>query len=377
MRQAKTRESMGQLSQLKTKIKEIFQHPDFILWGAMMLCVILLLMVFALIGVAISTKMQALFGDMLDTYNKRETLTLIGWGIGGIFTAMCTAFAIYHHAVAQAKNVEAKVESNRLTEKEHVTDRFDSATENLGRERPEARILSFYQLYYLAKDSQDDDVRRNIFDTLCAHLRAISNDQSHAKRSNEDFPTEECQTLLNVLFKPEDNSVFNKFHANLHNVWLVHANLFNANLVRAEFFGANLKAAFLENANASGALFPHANLENANLVNANFRHANFIGTNFKNANLMDADFTGANLMGANFTGARIQNANFSNAELIGAHFTGANLKFVSNIEGANFIWARKDNRNISREDLPTEKGKYIADWTNDEFWAEVEKNKKS
>ena len=327
------------------------------------LVIVLFVMIGSLLVVVFATEKGGVFAWILGTESKKETLEYIAYGI----VAMLVLIGMIHL-------IKAKEKHNMLIEKGHVEDRFKSAIENLGRSDKSVKIAAFYQFYYLAKDFRDSDFRRNIFDILCAHLRNMTRDKSYKK---EEYPTEECQTLLDILFRPEDKSVFDEFHANLRNVWLVHANLFCANLVGAEFFGANLKAAFLENANASGAFFPHANLENANLVNANFTHANFIGTNFNNANLMDADFTGANLMSANFTGTRIQNANFSNAELIGAHFTGANLKFVGNIEGANFLWAKIGDRDISSEDLPTNKGQYIAPWATDEFWAEVEKNEES
>ena len=82
-------------------------------------------------------------------------------------------------------------------------------------------------------------------------------------------------------------------------------------------------------------------------------------------------------MGADLTDAHVENANFTDVSFIAAHLKNVDWSRVHSIEGANFLWATIGDKNISREDLPTNKGQYFAAWTTGEFWAEVEKNKKS
>ena len=62
---------------------------------------------------------------------------------------------------------------------------------------------------------------------------------------------------------------------------------------------------------------------------------------------------------------------------MGVQLKDAKLQNVRSIEKADFSWAKMGDRVISPEDLPTNKGKYIAPWATPEFWAEVEKNEKS
>ena len=465
-------------------------HSLYFVIGALMLC--LLIVGFEICG---SKEITWFFGTGGEKDSKKETVKFIAFGIGGVLAVMGAvaanrrAIAQIKNAEAQVKNAEAQVENNELTEKGHIDERFKSATENLSNERPDVRISAFYQFYYLAKDSQNDNLRRNIFDILCAHLRNMTNNKFYMESNGTEKPTTECQILLSILFKSKD-AVFDNLSANLQEVYLigadlvganlsdanldhanlagadvynanlkhtslVHANLMNARMYETNFTGANLEGANLtktkladtnftsanlmyaemegasfvaadlshanlsstkclganlSNTNLSNANLRSANLQHAHLACANFSHANLANarlpdTNLSEANLVDADFSGAQLsgerhlkenpeapdergsyiiLGANFTDADLSRANFSDAKFLGLDFVSpypkdeipslihAKLENVRCIEGTNFQGAK-----IKREQLPTDKGKYIADWTNDEFWAEVEKNKKS
>ena len=453
---------LGWINASKNKIKAFFQDPDFVFWGRMVLWLMLVSMFIVFIGVMAFECVYKTVGGWLGTggeikEGKTKTLQFIGLGMGGILAAI-GAVAINRRASAQEKNVETQIENNKLIEKGHTHERFKSATENLGSRDVGTRIASFYLFYYLAKDSEDDNVKRNTFDILCVHLRTMPVDQSHAKTNNGDiFPTEEYQTLLNVLFKSEDESVFGKFHANLQNVNLTHINLKHANLVNvdfcdailegANFTGANLvnsrfvraKTAYahfidanLERANLDNAILTHAKLIGANLketsfVNANLKHANLVaanltsatitqakmekasldqayiknadltaavldsaslvaaqledanlaGTGFDHANLTNANLTNANLdhtyfANADFTNVNLTNAkfmitDFTNTKLRNVNFANANLLHTNfyaaeSIEGADFRGAKIGDKPITKDDIPTDKGEYYADW---------------
>ena len=458
-------------------------HSLYFVIGALMLC--LLIVGFEICG---SKEITWFFGTGGEKDSKKETVKFIAFGIGGVLAVM-GAVAANRRAIAQIKNAEAQVENNKLTQKGHIDERFKSATENLSNERAEVRISAFNQFYYLAKDSQDDNLRRNVFDILCAHLRNMTNDKSYMEEDGAEKPTTECQILLSILFKSKD-AVFDNLSANLQEVYLmgadlvganlsdanldhanlagadvynanlkhanlVHANLMNARMYETNFTGANLEganltktkladtnftsahlmyaemkgasfvAADLSHANLSSTKCLGANLSNTNLSNANLRgadlqhahlacanlsHANLVNarlpdTNLSEANLVDADFSSAQLSGerhlkenpeapdergsyiipgADFRDADLSRANFSDAKFLGLDFVSpyprdeipslihAKLENVRCIEGTNFQGAK-----IKREQLPTNKGKYIAAWTTDEFWAEVEKNEES
>ena len=410
----------------------------FMLQITMILCATGLLMVIAFIGVIINDTMYEFLRDMLNFENKREILTLIGWIGGGTFTSMCTTYVIYQRAIAQEKNIETQVEKNRLIEKRHIDERFNSATENLGSENTGTRIAALHQFYYLAEDSKDDNLKENILNILCSHLRNITNADPNHKEENTDSPSEECNILLDILFKPSDKSVFGEFKARLWKVNLKGANLSGMNLTGVKISGSDFTGATFSNANLSGieildtdltrADFVHTKLEGAKFLNvdiadavfalacltkasfsganaagASFDRANMTGakfsfsnlsrTNFMDANLTDVEFVKGHLNETIFRCANLTNANFTYAFFDRVIFIGANLEHacfrevymldkepgpctsfneVSNIEGADFRGAE-----IDKDQLPIDKGRYIADWTYGKFWDDVEKDLKS
>ena len=326
------------------------------------------------------------FKTILGTHDKKETIEFIAFGMGGIIAAIV--------AVAVSRRAEAQEQNNMLIEKGHVDERFKSAIQNLGHNKASVRIASFYQFYYLAKD-QPDNLRKSVFDILCSYLRAMPHGQSHLK--DKKYPTEEYQTLLNILFKPDDKYVFAKFEADLRNSYLVRtdlsdanlsnaklyqANLFRANLSKADLSNANLVHANLSNAdftstNISGAHLSHANLSGANLLGANLSraslsyancsNADFPIANLSNTRLMQTDFSEANLSGTNLSNANFWGANLSYADLMNANLSNTKLldtklKDVCNIDGADFRGAKIGDKPITKDDIPSDIGKYYADW---------------
>ena len=376
-----------------------FQRSDFASKGSVILWIILILMSFAFVGVMASDEITRMVSNWLgifpsgDRPPRHETLKFIGVMMSGVLAAIAAigAIAVNRRTEAQtepakaqlkavetqAQTTETQVKNNQLIEKGHINEQLKSTIENLGHSDASVRIASFYQFFRLAKEGERD-IRHNIFEILCSRLRSMPRDISHlTEEDKQERPTTECQTLLDILFQPESEPVFGEFHANLRKAFLVYAGLTDANLVGAELSGADLMAAFLQRTNASHASFSHANLAKANFANANLIDTKFIEANLEEAHLAGANFTNANLMGANLAYAHIENADFTNAEFVGAHLTDTNLPFVHSIEGANFLWARIRDRDISPEDLPTNKGKYLAAWADDEFWKQIEKNRKN
>ena len=300
--------------------------------------------------------------SILGTKTKKEALESIALGMGGV-VATIVAAAVNRRATA--------------LEKSNDNEQFRSAMENLGHKDASVRIAAVYLFNNLAKEARKD-VRRNIFEILCSRLRSMPRDISHLmEEDKQERPKAECQTLLDILFQPESEPIFGEFHADLRKAFLVYADLTDTNLVGAKFFGADLNSAFFENANASNAFFSHADLVKANFKGANLTNTEFIEAYLEAANLYCANFTNANLRGADLTDARVENADFTNAYFIDANLKNTKFQFVHSIEKACFHFAKIGDRDILPEDLPTNKGQYFATWTTPEFWAEVEKNKKS
>ena len=294
---------------------------------------------------------------LLEINNKAEVLRLIGWGMSGVLAAIV--------AVGLNRRAAAMDKQNDLTEKGHIDERFKVAVQGLAGEQPSVRIAAFYQFYYLAKDNPDMGFRSSIFDILCAHLRQITSDADYRENAGNKKPTEECQSLLDVLFKKSRN-VFSGMDADMKNAYLVGANLSNTELQRADFRDANVSAANFERADVAAANFERANVSAANFGEANapdafFRHANVSAAKFGSANVSAAFFGNANVSAANFGGANVSAAFFGGANVSEAKFWSANVSatdfIMANVSEANF-----ENANVSKADFEK------ADMSAAKFW---------
>ena len=344
------------MKQTEVQIKKDSKPPDFALWGIGVLWVMLVFMFIVFVGVMFSECMSTTFGgwfgikEVESETPKHETLKFIGYIIGGLLAAI-GGIAINRRASAQVKN-------NELVRKGNDDVRFQNVITGLGNEKAAVRIATFYRFYYLAeKEEQKKKFRKDVFEILCSCLRSISNDTSNAiKNKPEDeeriFRTEriERQALCDVLFR-------GKFKGNENK---------SQDLVSPEIT-ADLK---------------WADLTRLNLPNADFSGADLSGARLSGANLWYTDLSNTKLVRANFSDAIFDQTDFSDANLSFAIFSGAiplktQLEKIHSIKKADFTGAKVGNRAISHEDLPTNKGRYIAPWANDEFWEQIEKDEKN
>ena len=339
--------------------KDPLIHSLYLFVGVLGLCLFI---------VVFLTGKGGIFAWLLNTSNKNETIQFIALGMGGVLAAI--------GAVAFSHRANAQIEHNKLIETGHIDERFKSAIENLGHGEASVRIASFYQFYYLAKD-QPDNFRKSIFDILCSYLRAMPRDRSHITKEGKEYPAEECQTLLNILFK-SDKYMFSKFQADISKSYLADTDLSDAKLLNANLSGANFSNVTFWRANLSNADLSHANLSNAMLVGANCSDAELSCTNLSGALFINSNLSGANLFRANLSmgslasaylsGADLTDANLSDTNLARADFqktklTGVNLMAVSiSIEHADFRGAKIGDKPITKDDLPVDKGEYYADW---------------
>ena len=199
------------------------------------------------------------FAWLLDANSKNETIKFIGWGLGGALAAIGT--------VALNRRATAMADHNKLIEKGHIDERFKAAVQSLGSEQPSVRIAAFYQFYHLAKGNPDKDFISNVFNILCAHLRQITSKEEYRNGEGREKPTEECQSLLDVLFKNQE--IFSGMHehsgmcAQLGGVYLVGADFSCANIQFAILMDANLQNSRFYATRAGGASFFGANIKGA------------------------------------------------------------------------------------------------------------------
>ena len=245
----------------------------------------------SLLWVMFFTACGGIFAWFLGTNDKNETITYIGLGLGGVLAAM--------GAHALNRRAEAVADHNKLVEKGHINERIKVAMESLGHAEPSVRIAAFYQFYHLTKDSKDNDFVKNIFDILCAHLRQITSKKDYRQGEGKSKPTEECQSLLDVLFKNQQN-LFAGIAAQLRDTYLVGANLREANLQNAFFARADLRGVIFARADLQGVIFANADLRKTHFNDADLRGAWFLFSkahkaSFKDANIKDANFGGGSM----------------------------------------------------------------------------------
>ncbi len=243
---------------------------------------------------------------------KFRILEFVGVGMGGVLLAIGAtiahrrAKAMEETANAQAKAAEAQAEAatqqaaaNRGAEDGRRQERLKNAIEHLGHESESVRMGGAYELFHLARDTED--LRQTVMDILCAHIRRTTGEDEYREK-HEWKPSEEVQSLLILLFVQE-HEVFKGCRIDLRESWLN-----GAILNRARLRGANLAGAWLR-----GAFFVQTQLQGAFLILADLQEASLIRTHLQGADLYEAQLQGANLDEVQLQGttAREPNSNLS------------------------------------------------------------------
>ena len=315
--------------------------------------IVLLILLVAIFVVVMSSENPKWIFDLLGVAEKGEpkykVLKFLGIGMGGILVALQalmsykrakamedTAQAQADAANAQARATEEQAKANQHTEQGQRQERFRNAIEHLGHEKDSVRLGGAYELFHLAKDTED--LRQTVLDILCAHIRRTTG-ESEYRETHKSKPSEEVQSLLTLLFV-QKHEVFKGCHINLQGSWLNGADLkmsrlWKARLTQAYLQGTELDRAHLQRANLIDAHLEEAFLHEAQLQDANLRLARLQGANLKKARLQSAylfsawlqatDLQKAHMQGANLASARLQGANLKKALLQGADITWASL----------------------------------------------------
>ena len=270
---------------------------------------------------------------------KYEALKFLGIGMGGVLLALQaviankrakamekTATAQADAATAQAQATEEQATANKNTEQGQRQERLKNAIEHLGHDRDSVRLGGAYELFHLAEDEDTaegkKDLRQTVLDILCAHIRWTTGKSEY--RDNHPKPSEEIQSLLNLLFV-QKHKVFTECDINLRGSWLNGSTLNQARLEKANLLGAHLHGAYLMRAQLQGAQLGGAQLHRAQFGGVQLHGANLIGAQLQGANLGEAQLHGAILISAQLHGAYLMRAQLHGADLGGAQLYGAIL----------------------------------------------------
>ena len=262
--------------------------------------------------------------------NKHKTLTFLGIGMGGVLVALQAlashkrAKAMEDAANAQAKATEEQAKANQNTEQGQRQERLKNAIEHLGNESVSVRLGGAYELFHLAKDTEEahetEDLSQTVLDILCAHIRETTGKDKY-QQEYKSKPSEEVQSLLTLLFVQE-HEVFRGLHINLQGSWLNGARLGGARLEKAVLTGAKLQEAILSEARLREANLRRAELHGANLSGAQLYRANFFRAKLHGAYLILVELYEANLSEAELYGADLYEAKLHGAYLIRAQLHG-------------------------------------------------------
>ena len=257
-----------------------------------------------------SESVEGCVSQLFGLHTKNKTLQFLGIGMGGVLLAL--------QAMMSYRRAKALEDTVRNAEQGQRQERLKNAIEHLGHESDSVRLGGAYELFHLVGDTKD--IRRTVFDILCAHIRQTTGEEEYRKKYPSK-PSEEIQSLLTLLFV-QKREIFKGLRINLQGSWLNGANLQDAylekaNLIRTHLWQAKLGKAYLQGARLAG-----AQLQGVWLVEARLQGAELAA----GARLQGADLMEAQLQGAWLPGARLQGANLMEAQLQGAWLGQAQLQ---------------------------------------------------
>ena len=256
--------------------------------------------------------------DALGASSKHDALKFGGLALGGVLLVV-QAIVADDRSRAMVKQAEAMAIANTNTEIGQRQERLRSAIEHLGHDTETIRLGAVYELYNIANGTDDIQIRREILDIFCSHIRITTTGENY-QRAQSNEPSEEVQSILNVLLGAR-GAVFSGLQIDLSNSFLSGADLFGLRLVNARLNNTNLSNAMLERALLQGANLIHADLSEARMDSANLQ-----GSMLVNAKFCRAVLTSAKMQGAFIEGTNISSADLKDARLEGAGPVGPALK---------------------------------------------------
>ena len=282
----------------------------------------------AFVAVMFNKNAEGYIGQLLglsgDDGIKNEILIFLGLSMGGVLLALQALIANIRAkamenaanaqadaATAQARAIEEQAKANENTERGQRQERLKNAIEHLGHDSVSIRLGGAYELFHLAQDTEN--LRQTVMDILCAHIRGTTSDSKY-REMYKSKPSEEIQSLLNLLFVQEDASqTFGGLHIDLRGSWLNGAKLYDARLQNAFLPQVHLQEAELDRANLNGAYLTSSKLQFARFTDTRLRAAKLIHAELHCASLDCAQLQGARLDEAHFQGTILAHTNLQGA----------------------------------------------------------------
>ena len=326
---------MKVFSKLRQRFWEPINEIPFII--RLLLGVLTVVTVAVFVSKSVTCYLQQLLSE------KYDVLKVIGYCVAGI-VSIWLAWAASKRANAIDATAKEQAKATENTEEGQRQERLKNAIEHLGHKSDSVRMGGAYELFHLAKDTEDEDLRQTVMDILCAHIRQTTRGNAY-QAEHKTKPSEEIQSLLTLLFvQKHDQDVFENCSINLQGSYLN---------------GATLSLARLKNANLMNVWLQDANLIQAQLQEASLNEAHLRGSDLSSAELQVSNLTSAHLQGAKLWWARLQGTDLMNAQLQGASLVfaqlqGASLVFTQLQGISRSVPKRFENRIRSRIDEPSD-----------------------
>lgn len=246
--------------------------------------------------------------QLFDKENEaRKTLAQI---IGGILVLAGLYYTQDNIRITQ----EVAEKSRDLTREGQITDRFTKAVEQLGRaDEPgkgnnlAIRLGGIYALERIATESRAD--HWPVMELLTAYVRQRSFYKGKDPKAGQDsFQADaDIQAIMTVIGRRKVEYESEEQRLNLVGADLRGIKLYHANLNRALLGGVDLRSAIFDDVHLEQTWLLSADLSGAYLPNTDFRGADFGGlVNIKGTNLTEADLRGIkHLNCANLNDAQI------------------------------------------------------------------------
>lgn len=148
-----------------------------------------------------------IIGDMGYTFGPLYTFSITN--IKDFFMFWISLFGVFGVVYNISQNQKRITQQEKQLQAQTISEnntRFAKGVELLGNSQESTRIGGIYTLFFLAKEFQSD-YKECIFKILCSHITTITQDITYQK-NHMDIPSNEIQTILNLLFKKNRSCIF-------------------------------------------------------------------------------------------------------------------------------------------------------------------------
>ncbi len=293
-----------------------------------------------------------IIGDMGYTFGPLYTFSITN--IKDFFMFWISLFGVFGVVYNISQNQKRITQQEKQLQAQTISEnntRFAKGVELLGNSQESTRIGGIYTLFFLAKEFQSD-YKECIFKILCSHITTITQDITYQK-NHMDIPSNEIQTILNLLFKKTDHVyLFADYSASLWNAHLNGANLSFAYLKKIHLNHVSLDKAIMYHCDLQGAKIKYTNMRDSRLVHANLLQAEILYSHLNCTDLHKAQLDNATLQDTNlshslFKETSMISTRFVNTNLSCASITDTELSY-SSIVDSDFFATEIINTNLSK-----------------------------